>query len=124
MNIPDRQLCYLTTTGRVTGQPHEIEIWFAPADDGRIYLLSGGRDRSDWVKNLRRDPNVSVRVGDERFAGTAQVIEGSDEDQAAREALAARYQQWSPGQELSNWAKTSLPVAIQLDRPDQTQAAG
>ena len=21
--------CYLTTTGRVTGKPHTIEIWFA-----------------------------------------------------------------------------------------------
>ena len=23
------QFCYLTTTGRVTGRPHEVEIWFA-----------------------------------------------------------------------------------------------
>src|SRR6186713_3406091 len=32
---------YLTTTGRRTGQPHRIEIWFA-AEQGSIYLLSGG----------------------------------------------------------------------------------
>ena len=25
----DDDFCYLTTRGRVTGAPHEIEIWFA-----------------------------------------------------------------------------------------------
>src|SRR5919198_4125925 len=39
---------YLTTTGRVTGRPHEIEIWFA-LHAGTVYVLSGGGDRSDWV---------------------------------------------------------------------------
>lgn len=43
--------CYLTTTGRVTGKPHEIEIWFGLIGN-TCYLLSGGMDKSDWVKNL------------------------------------------------------------------------
>ena len=35
----DDDFCYLTTTGRVTGQPHTIEIWFAVG--GRtLYMLS------------------------------------------------------------------------------------
>ncbi len=37
---------YLTTIGRRTGRPHRIEIWFA-AQEGRMYLLAGGRERSD-----------------------------------------------------------------------------
>ena len=37
----DEQYCYLRTMGRVTGRPHEIEIWFG-AYDGRLYLISGG----------------------------------------------------------------------------------
>ena len=45
--------CYLTTTGRVSGEPREIEIWFG-LDGPTLYVLSGGRDRSDWVKNLMR----------------------------------------------------------------------
>ena len=36
--------CYLTTTGRVSGEPREIEIWFA-LEGGSLYMLSGGRDR-------------------------------------------------------------------------------
>ncbi len=37
----DEQFCYLTTTGRKTGRPHTIEIWFGFAND-TFYLLSGG----------------------------------------------------------------------------------
>ncbi len=52
---------YLTTMGRRTGRPHRIEIWFA-VHDGRIYLLSGGRDRSDWVRNILANPQVTVEL--------------------------------------------------------------
>ena len=54
--------CYLTTRGRVTGDPHEIEIWFA-ARDSTIYMLSGGGSSADWVKNILANPEVRVRVG-------------------------------------------------------------
>src|SRR5947209_6898671 len=45
----DEQYCYLTTTGRVTGRPHRIEIWFG-IDQDTLYMLSGGGERSDWLK--------------------------------------------------------------------------
>jgi len=38
-----RSVCRLETIGRTSGQPRELEIWFA-ADGDRVYLLSGGRD--------------------------------------------------------------------------------
>jgi hypothetical protein len=46
------EYCYLTTTGRISGRPHEIEIWFG-INENSLYLLSGGGERSDWVKNIR-----------------------------------------------------------------------
>jgi deazaflavin-dependent oxidoreductase (nitroreductase family) len=112
------QFCYLTTTGRVTGRSHEIEIWFAfPPDpaSATLYLLAGNRERSDWIKNLRHDPDVSVRLAGTRWAGTARVIppEG-DEDALARRLLCAKYQGWREGQPLSEWGRTALPVAVAL----------
>jgi hypothetical protein len=68
----DDDFCYLTTRGRVTGHPHEIEIWFAlgPASDGAtLYLMSGGDDRSDWVRNLLAEHAVTVRIGTPRTRG-------------------------------------------------------
>lgn len=114
-DVDQHRLCYLTTIGRITGRPHEIEIWFAADRDDRIYLLSGGRDRADWVKNLRSNADVAVRIDDETRRGTAAIIEGEPDEQHARELLAAKYQDWSPGSSLSNWARTSLPVRIDLD---------
>ena len=112
-NLADEEFCYLTTTGRVTGRPHEIEIWFALGDSGStLYLLSGGRDRSDWVKNLRRNPEVIVRIGRECFGGRARIVEDEEEDELARHLLVEKYER-NPGS-LANWRRTALPVAVDI----------
>jgi deazaflavin-dependent oxidoreductase (nitroreductase family) len=107
--------CYLTTTGRVTGRPHEIEIFFA-ADGDSLYLMSATRDRADWVRNIRRNPEVRVRVGAQTYQGVARIIQPTEpEDGRARELLATKYQDWEPKSELIEWARTALPVAIRLN---------
>ena len=107
---PDEPFCYLTTTGRRTGRPHTIEIWFA-ADGQTLYLMAGGREQTDWVRNLLADPAVDVRIGEVVHQGTARVPEGSDEDALARRLLLAKYQK---DDELESWGRTALPVAIDL----------
>jgi deazaflavin-dependent oxidoreductase (nitroreductase family) len=111
-----RAVCDLETVGRRTGRPHQIEIWFAadPQRD-RIYLLSGGRDNADWVRNIRRNGRVRVHVGGLWFDGSASEIEGGREDALARRLLASKYQGWIEGASLSSWARYSLPVAVDLD---------
>jgi deazaflavin-dependent oxidoreductase (nitroreductase family) len=108
-------VCDLETIGRVSGQPRRIEIWFA-ADPGhdRIYLLSGGRDQAQWVRNIRREPRVRVRLGERWYEGTAAELDGGADDALARRLLAAKYQGWVDGGSLSAWARSSLPVAINL----------
>src|SRR5690242_14327626 len=61
---------YLTTIGRRTGRRHRIEIWFG-VDDGRLYLLAGGRERADWVRNVQAESAGHRRVGrrDARWRG-------------------------------------------------------
>ena len=110
-SLADEEFCYLTTTGRVTGRPHEIEIWFE-VEDRTLYLLSGGRDRSDWVKNLRQNPEVTVRINGERFGGRARVVEDAEEDATTRHLLVDKYER-RPGS-LANWKRTALPIAVDL----------
>lgn len=110
------KFCYLTTIGRVSGKPHEIEIWFA-FHGNTLYMLSGGRGRSDWVKNIRSNPAVRVRIGGAEVAGTARVVEaGTDEDALARRLLQSKYQP-SYGSDLSEWARASLPIRVDLEMP-------
>jgi deazaflavin-dependent oxidoreductase (nitroreductase family) len=116
-DLAKRSLCYLTTTGRVSGNPHEIEIWFA-ARNGKIYILSGGRDRADWVKNIAKTPAIRIRIDDQTFTGAGRIVAADDpDDRVAREALMAKYYGWHEGQALNSWATESLPVAIRLDGP-------
>ena len=109
--LAGEDFCYLTTRGRVTGRPHTIEIWFA-LDGATLYMLSDGRDGSDWVKNLQRTPEVTVRIADERFEGRARVVEEGVEDELARQLLVDKYER-KPGS-LWNWRQTALPVAVDL----------
>jgi deazaflavin-dependent oxidoreductase (nitroreductase family) len=111
--LAEENFCYLTTTGRITGRPHEIEIWFALVPERRaLYVLSGGGYRSDWVKNLRRNPEVTVRIADERFAGLARETRDAEEDELARWLLVEKYES-SPGR-LENWRRRALPVVVDL----------
>jgi deazaflavin-dependent oxidoreductase (nitroreductase family) len=107
--LGDEPYCYVTTTGRMSGRPREIEIWFA-LDGATVYLLSGGRDRSDWVKNLKREPRVSVRIAGETFPGAARVVAEPQEEARARELVAAKY-----GRLDSDWRRSALPVAIDIE---------
>ena len=110
-SLASEDFCYLTTAGRLTGQPHEIEIWFA-LDGGTLYVLSGARDRSDWVKNLRETPEVTVRISDRTFGGHARVVDDAGEDPLARRLVIEKYE-GRPGS-LSNFRRTALPIAVDL----------
>lgn len=104
----------MTTTGRRTGRPHEIEIWFGTEDGRTLYLLSGGGDRSDWVRNLQAEPRVRVRFGEREVPATARILEaGSGEDALARRLLVAKYA--GPGDDLTGWGRDALAVALDLD---------
>lgn len=107
-------VCYLTTSGRVSGAPHRIEIWFA-LHDGVVYLLSGGRERSDWVRNLMANPAVELELGEDRRSTSARMVSpGTVEDGLARRLLVDKY---APGYrgDLAEWGRDSLPVAVAWD---------
>jgi deazaflavin-dependent oxidoreductase (nitroreductase family) len=113
---------YLSTIGRRSGAWHTIEIWFEE-QGGTIYVLSGGGDRSDWVRNIKADPTVRIRVGGGRSRvaegepATARLVLDPMEDVRARRMLAAKYQGWRAGAPLSDWARTALVVAVDRSEP-------
>jgi deazaflavin-dependent oxidoreductase (nitroreductase family) len=111
--VADEDYCYLTTTGRVSGEPREIEIWFALAG-ATVYLLSGGRDHSNWVRNLQRDPEVTVRVAGTTWPGRARIVEDLRESGRARTLLVDKYAARYDG-DLEGWRGRALAVAIELE---------
>jgi deazaflavin-dependent oxidoreductase (nitroreductase family) len=118
--VPSRDdFCYLTTTGRRTGRPHEIEIWYAHADDpDTLYLLAGGGESSDWVRNLVADAACTVRLGSRDAPahdarGRILATTGTDA-QRARTSVFDKFQARYDG-DLTTWRERALPVALDLD---------
>ena len=104
--------CYLTTTGRVSGRPHTIEIWYVLHEE-TLYMLSGGLDQSDWVKNLLRDAAVAVKIKERMFHGHARVVKDAQEDALARQLIAGKYPS-TEEEDLTEWYRDALPVAVDL----------
>ena len=61
------QVLHLTTVGRRTGLPREIEIWFVVWRE-RLYLFAETGEAAGWVKNIRSNPKVTVRIGEWQLA--------------------------------------------------------
>lgn len=90
-DLATEEYAYLVTTGRRTGAPHEIEIWFA-TDGAVVWMISGGHDRSDWVQNLLAGSDADLRIGEVRFPVRARpALADPDERRRAALALHAKY---------------------------------
>ncbi|MGA7730568.1 MAG: nitroreductase family deazaflavin-dependent oxidoreductase [Chloroflexia bacterium] len=113
-SLAGEQYCYLTTTGRKTGRAHTIEIWFAAQpDSAKLYMLAGGRERADWVKNIGANPAVQVRIKSREFRGLGRVVTDLTEEQLTRSLVVKKYY----GRDrvhTTGWEAESLPVAIDL----------
>jgi deazaflavin-dependent oxidoreductase (nitroreductase family) len=112
-HVVEEDFCYLTTTGRVTSRPRTIEIWFA-VHKQTLYMLAGSRENAGWVKNLTRTPKVSVRIGKHCFTGSARIVAQAKEDTLARRLVVDKYQP-RDSDDLSDWGRTALPVAIDIE---------
>ncbi|MBI2333543.1 MAG: nitroreductase family deazaflavin-dependent oxidoreductase [Chloroflexi bacterium] len=106
------EYCYLTTRGRKTGSPHEIEIWFVVYENS-LYLMSGSMDKSDWVKNLLQEPNATIRIAGQTFPVVASLLEDKAVEPLVRMAMAIKYNEWE-GSDPSEWAQTALVVKFKV----------
>ena len=50
----------ITTTGRTSGRPRRVEIWFHNLD-GHLYI-TGTPGRRDWYANLRANPEFTFHL--------------------------------------------------------------
>jgi len=97
-SVADKQVLYLTTTGRTTGLPREIEIWFVVCCE-RFYLFAETGGAAGWVKNIRCNPKVMARIEEWQIDATARVLDHHTDrklwDQVA--AIADRKYGWGDG---------------------------
>lgn len=84
------ECCDIVTTGRGTGSPHEIEIWFGVMD-GAMYLISGNGSSADWYLNMLAEPIVTVKLAGEQWIGRARAVTDVDERRRCGDLMGAKY---------------------------------
>ncbi|HZQ24265.1 MAG TPA: nitroreductase family deazaflavin-dependent oxidoreductase [Terriglobales bacterium] len=109
--LDDEKYLYLTTRGRKTGRPREIEIWFTHYY-GRFYIIAEFQ-QSQWVQNLRANPDVQIRVGETIWQARARLLSPEKEAELIRsvQELSRTKYGWGDGLvvELVPEGETSLP---------------
>jgi deazaflavin-dependent oxidoreductase (nitroreductase family) len=119
-DIENEKVLELTTIGGKTGLLRTIEIWFV-VSEGRFYLFAERGEAANWVKNIRRNPKVTVRIGDGQADATARVLD-RDADRKLWEnvaAIAHRKYGWGDGLPVE-----IIPFAPLATDPDHTITAG
>jgi deazaflavin-dependent oxidoreductase (nitroreductase family) len=71
----------LETTGRVSGLPRRTPLGGRRVGD-TFWLVSEYGDKSQYVRNIKADPSVRVRIGGHWHEGTAHLL--PDDDPVAR----------------------------------------
>lgn len=65
--VANDTIAQITTTGRKTGKPHTVPVWFV-LDGDTIYLTTLNEKR-DWVRNAEHTPTVTLAIGALRVQG-------------------------------------------------------
>lgn len=96
-SLDGEQYLYLTTRGRRSGLPREIEIWFTCRGD--CFYVIAEYSTSNWVQNLRACPEVGVRVASREFSAKARIpsVENEHELLSEVQSLSQRKYGWSDG---------------------------
>jgi deazaflavin-dependent oxidoreductase (nitroreductase family) len=105
----------MTTTGAKSGAQRVNPVVYLP-DGGRIVVIAsnGGADNHPaWFHNLKANPDLTVEVGAEKYAATAEEIKGDERDE-----LFARMAALMPGfAEYEAKTERKIPV-LGLSRKD------
>lgn len=105
----------LITYGRRTGRPHRVQLWFVYRE-GVVYLMAHARAHgrgTDWYRNARAHPTVTVEVGGHRWIGRAEPLP---------EAMLLAVTQWFAEKyglaAVRAWYEGTprLPMQVTLDR--------
>jgi deazaflavin-dependent oxidoreductase (nitroreductase family) len=109
--VKKEQFIYLTTIGRKTGRSHTRELWFAVAD-GRIFLSHEG-SHTDWMKNISKNPKVSLKIGKENFEAQGRITSEKDDARSiGQKALYEKYYGPASKEVIDDWFELSTVVEL------------
>jgi len=88
--VADQSTVELTTLGRKSGKPHTKPVWFV-YDQGHFYLQSGKDGKTDWYQNLKKNSQVTLKIGTVTANGKAKFINDAKETERIHELFSKKY---------------------------------
>lgn len=80
----------ITTIGRKSGQPRTKPIWFV-YDQGALYIQSGKDGKTQWYRNLQKNPQLQLKIGQLVLTGKAQFVTDTAETERVHDLFRSKY---------------------------------
>ncbi len=80
----------ITTIGRKSGKPRTTPIWFV-YDQGYLYIQSGKDGKTHWYRNLQKNPQMQLRIGQLVLTGSAQFVTDTNEIERVHDLFRSKY---------------------------------
>lgn len=100
----------ITTTGRVTGAPRRLEMWFHNVD-GRIFI-TGTPGRRDWHANLLAEPDFTFHLKESIQADLPAVARAITDRAEKRAVLEVLLQRLGYADRIDTWLASSPLVEV------------
>jgi deazaflavin-dependent oxidoreductase (nitroreductase family) len=103
----------ITTTGRQSGRPRRLEIWFHNLD-GRIYI-TGLPGRRDWYANIVANPEFTFHLKQTVQADLPGRARPIVDEQERRDVLERILERLDRADQLERWVQGAPLVEVELD---------
>ena len=80
----------ITTTGRKSGKPRTKPIWFV-YNQGDLYIQSGKDGKTHWYRNLQKNPQMRLKIGQLTLTGKAQFVTDPAEIERVHDLFRSKY---------------------------------
>jgi deazaflavin-dependent oxidoreductase (nitroreductase family) len=84
----------VTHIGRKSGKAYRVTTWFVV--QGEKILLPTSNINRNWVRNVRKTPQVGLSIGAERFSGEARFLENATDRALVRAMIQSKYRIGGP----------------------------
>jgi len=108
--LQNDNLIEITLTGRTSGRPISLPIWFA-LDGNTLSLIPVKGSDTEWYKNLRQTPTIRLSAHGKTLTAQAQFLTG----QAQLDQVLARFRDKYGRNVKSYYPKYDVAVEIILE---------
>ncbi|MCA9882163.1 MAG: nitroreductase family deazaflavin-dependent oxidoreductase [Anaerolineaceae bacterium] len=103
----------ITTTGRISGEPRQFEIWFYNID-GVIYI-TGLPGKRDWYANMLANPHITFHLKESVQATIPARVEPIIEPETKRPIVTQIAEAWNNTDRIEEWLVSGPLVRVHLE---------